>query len=199
MRNFFKQQNKSSQSYLKNRGFTLVETLVSISIFTVSILVIISVLATGITNTNNAKKKITAAYLAQEGIEYMRNLRDTYVLYTNPNDSTAGWNAFKTAINNSTCNTTDCYFNADNVFSFPPNNMPMTQITLSSCGGSCPELRYDSSTGRYGYTGSLSGYNRKVRMVVSADEVKVSSTVSWTQGSGNYSATFSESLFNWVE
>jgi hypothetical protein len=32
-----------------------------------------------------------------------------------------------------------------------------------------------------------------------ADEVRILSTVSWTQGSGSYSVTFSENLFNWVE
>jgi type II secretory pathway pseudopilin PulG len=65
----------------ENRAFTLVETLVAISIFTVSLLGIMSVLASGISNTNYAKQKIVATYLAQEGIECIRNTRDNYVLY----------------------------------------------------------------------------------------------------------------------
>ena len=58
----------------KNTGFTLVETLVAISIFTISILGMLSVLASSIANTTYAKQKMVATYLAQEGIEYIRNI-----------------------------------------------------------------------------------------------------------------------------
>ena len=64
-------------SQQKNKAFTLIETLVAISIFTMSILGLLSVLASGISNTNYAKQKVAATYLAQEGIEYVRNLRDS--------------------------------------------------------------------------------------------------------------------------
>ncbi|PIZ86896.1 hypothetical protein COX93_02875, partial [Candidatus Nomurabacteria bacterium CG_4_10_14_0_2_um_filter_30_12] len=53
------------------RGFTLVETLVAISIFTVSVISLMSVLSSGITGTKFANNKIIAGYLAQEGIEYV--------------------------------------------------------------------------------------------------------------------------------
>jgi type II secretory pathway pseudopilin PulG len=82
MKLFFKKTNKA---------FTLVETLVAVSIFTVSILGLISVLASGISDTGYAKKKISATYLAQEGIEYTRNIRDTHVLY----GGSSGWDDFK--------------------------------------------------------------------------------------------------------
>ncbi|KKP78449.1 MAG: hypothetical protein UR77_C0002G0001, partial [Candidatus Nomurabacteria bacterium GW2011_GWC2_35_35] len=77
----------------KNKGFTLVETLVAISIFSLSIIATMSVLGSGISDTGYAKKKMIAGYLAQEGIEYVRNMRDTSVLY-HPGGSQAGWNAF---------------------------------------------------------------------------------------------------------
>lgn len=139
-----------------NKAFTLVETLVAISIFTMSILALFSVLASGISNTGYAKKKMVASYLAQEGIECIRNTRDNYVLYPNPPNQT--WLAFKTMspinFNNITC---------------PATSDGFTRILSKDIGGPGP------------------------------DKVKIYSKVSWTQGSGEYSITFSEDLYNWVE
>lgn len=65
----------------KNKGFTLVETLVGLLIFSFSVIAMMSVLGNGISDTRHAQQKIMAGYLAQEGIEYARNVRDAYVLY----------------------------------------------------------------------------------------------------------------------
>ena len=134
----------------KNKGFTLVETLVAISIFTMSILGLLSILASGISDTGYAKKKVVAGYLAQEGIEHARNIRDTHVLY----DVSSGWNNFKS----------------------------------------------DSSVINYPSPSDYSNFYRAITIgAIGTDQVKITSTVSWAQGSGNYSITFSENLFNWVE
>jgi prepilin-type N-terminal cleavage/methylation domain-containing protein len=79
----------------KNKGFTLVETLISISIFSVSIVSLMSILGSGLSNTGYAKQKMTAGYLAQEGIEILRNKRDNYVLYP---ASSLTWTDFESLI-----------------------------------------------------------------------------------------------------
>lgn len=184
-----------------SKGFSLVETLVAISIFTVSLLGIMSVLASSISHTNYAKQKMIATYLAQEGIEYMRNIRDDFVLYDN-------WSNFKDALNQAKCDTSgnpkNCYVD-DQSLDFTDPNMPTTDL-LKQCAnggnGDCPVLRYNSITGKYGYAsgGVDSGFTRIIQATYpSSDDIKISSTVSWNQGSGNYSVTFSEDLFNWVE
>jgi prepilin-type N-terminal cleavage/methylation domain-containing protein len=135
-----------------NKGFTLVETLVSISIFSMAILGLLSVLASSITNTTYAKQKMAADYLAQEGIEYMRNVRDTLVLY-DPVNAQHGWDTFKVAS-----------------MVYPITN---------------PDFI---------------GFTRTITLTpVSSDEVRISSNVSWKQGSENYNITFSENLFNWIQ
>mgnify|MGYP001602764795 FL=1 len=157
MKLFFKKVNKSNacpqclQHSCYRRGFTLVETLIAISIFSVSIIAMMSILGGGIANTNYAKNKMTASYLAQEGIEYVRNMRDNAVLYT----GSGNWTSFRNT----------------------------------------PNIIYPVST-------DFSGFTREVWLDKSGlgpDEVKIFSTVSWTQGSGPFSITFSENLFNWVE
>jgi type II secretory pathway pseudopilin PulG len=183
-------------------GFTLVETLVAVSIFTVSILSLLVVLSSGISNTGYAKKKMAAAYLAQESIEYIRNMRDTYVLYSG--NSQTGWNNFNTKLTSASCDGVNgCYFDNRNV-SFADSTLPMTDLLFSACSSAAcsgASLLYDASTGTYGYVSGIdSGFVRKIRITqVSANETKVFSTVSWVQGSGTYTINFSESLFNWVE
>ncbi|MFA5791799.1 MAG: prepilin-type N-terminal cleavage/methylation domain-containing protein [Candidatus Paceibacterota bacterium] len=196
----------------KGGGFTLVETLVSVSIFSMSILGLLTILSQGISDTGYAKKKIIASYLAQEGIEYIRNMRDTFVLFSAT--SQAGWNAFNTKVAENTypsgstlcASANGCYFDDRNV-SFIDISMPITDLLLTLCTSSnCSNgpLLYDSATGKYGYVASgtttSSGFTRKIKIIqINANETKVFSTVYWTQGSGTYNIVLAENLFNWVE
>ena len=188
-----------------SRGFTLVETLVAISIFSMSILGLMSILASGISDTNYAKQKMTASYLAQEGIEYIRNMRDTYVLY-DPTDSQTGWISFNSKLTSAPalCSAGNgCYFDDRNLdYTNHSQQTWKNNLIIIACVSSCPHLFYDSNTGKYGYaSGVSSGFTRKIQIIptTSPDEIKVSSTVFWTQGSGNYNITFSENLFNWAQ
>jgi len=170
----------------RNKAFTLVETLVAISIFTVSILGLMSVLAQGTNDTTYAKRKIIATYLAQEGIEYLRNMRDTYVLYTGiPGNS---WSDFKADL--APCNPgTGCGFDP----TFP-------HIVFTCTGGNSCKLYIVNGGYSTSPSGTDSGFTRKVWMTtIGNDEVKVFSTVSWTQVSGTYTMTFAENLFNWIQ
>lgn len=175
----------------KNTGFTLVETLVAISIFTLSILALMSVLTQGISNTSYAKQKIIASYLAQEGVEYIRNMRDNYVLY--PVNGT--WNNFKNKL--APCNqgsNQECGF----------NNLVLSTNSafIFKCSSGDCKLYLNNGSYNTNSSGVYSGFIRKIWMTTvpaNPDEVKIFSNVSWTQGSGSYSITFSESLFNWVE
>ena len=169
--------------------------MVAIAIFSGSVLALLSVLSSGISNTSYAKQKITAIYLNQEGIEYIRNIRDTFVAYSASGQ--VGWDAFKAKLSNASCQTsTGCYFDDTNT----PN--PITSITMNACGSSCPDIFYNSATGQYSYnsSGVDTNMSRKINVTtINADEIKISSTVYYKQGSGPYSIVFSENLFNWVQ
>jgi prepilin-type N-terminal cleavage/methylation domain-containing protein len=172
-----------------NKGFTLVETLVAISIFSMSVLGLLIILSNSIADTSYAKQKITAGYLAQEGIEYLRNMRDTYVLYS---DTTSNdWGKFKAKL--APCNSgNECGFS-----SAVPTTDPGFIFKCSS--GNCKLYMnngaYDTSGG-----GADSGFTRKIWMTTTGtDQVKIFSSVSWIQGSGSYSIIFSENLFNWYD
>lgn len=187
------------------RGVTIVEALVAVAIFSTSILGMVSLVASGVSSTNNSKSRIIASYLSQEGVEYIKNMRDTYALY-DPSGAQTGWNSFVAKVTGSSCTTANgCFFNADDL-DYTDNSQPITdsnQFVLSACNSApCPggALLYNSSTGKYGTFGVSTPFNRRILITqVNANEIEITSTVSWTQNSGTYYATFSDNVFNWLE
>jgi len=198
-----------------NTAFTLVETLVAISIFTGAILGLLSFSAGSIGDNNYAKNKLIATYLAQEGVEYMRNLRDTYVLFTSNGWGTIvanneGEGSFMFKLNEAGCNTeSGCYFDpATLVYSDP--SQPMKDLVLTPCSTNCPTMLYDNSsllTNKYNYTaGEPTSFIRKIKVEIidNADydnnkEVLIESTVFWKKGGKTFSVSFSNYLKKWAE
>jgi type II secretory pathway pseudopilin PulG len=60
-----------------NFGFTLLETTIAIAILTSSILMVYTAIVRVISYSYNNQNQLIASYLAQEGIEVVRNIRDT--------------------------------------------------------------------------------------------------------------------------
>lgn len=170
-----------------NKGFTIVETLIAISIFSVSLVSLIGLLSQGLSNSGYAKNKIIAEYLAQEGVEYVRNMRDYYMLFPNNGNFTDFVSALNSCTSSNTCG-------------IDPNVAPPT-IFLCSAHNQC-KIYINDTSGYYNTdsVGSSTGFVRTIQMTpINTNEVKISSTVSWVQKSGNFKVSFSENLFNWVE
>lgn len=64
-------------SSMQDKGFTLLETTVAIFIVVVAIVAAFSAFYRIMVVTSSISSRLTAAYLAQEGIEIIRNIRDT--------------------------------------------------------------------------------------------------------------------------
>ena len=177
----------------KNKAFTLIETLVAVSILSLSILGLLSGLAGGITNISYIKQKIVATYLAQEGVESIRNMRDNYIL--SGGSASSNWANFKAKL--APCNSNN-QCGLDNSVASSSNNF----IFSCNAGGGNACKTYVTTGGNYNVNavGVDSGLSRKLYAETpNSDEVRVYSTVEWMQGSGGKSVTFSEDLFNWVE
>ena len=69
----------------KNKGFTILEVLVAIFIITTGGLAAYAMVQQIIFSTLSSSYRLTAAYLAKEGIETVRNNRDTNWLQGAPN------------------------------------------------------------------------------------------------------------------
>jgi prepilin-type N-terminal cleavage/methylation domain-containing protein len=175
-----------------SEGFTLIETLVALAIFAFAITGLIAITAGGISNTNFVKNKFTASYLALEGAELVHNLRDTTTI-TSPD-----WNAVLGLLSNCTsANGTDkaCYMDAWS------GNTPF----MCPSPDACPDLTFEKSTGRFSYHPiDNSNYFSSIFVrslfvqPISNDEVRVTSKVSWLQGTVPHTVSYSYDLLNWT-
>ncbi len=76
----------------KKEGFTLIEIIIAIFILSVAIVGIFSAFSIVLILTSDLADRLTATYLAQEGIEIVRNIRDTNWLNMDANpDSGYTW------------------------------------------------------------------------------------------------------------
>lgn len=176
-------------------GFTIVETLIALTIFSIAVAGIITVAVQGGTNVNATRNRLVANYLVQEGIELVRGYRDSKVL-ASPGNLNLGWGTFIADV------TSSCSVRCD-IDSLAPG-------TLLTCpGGVCPALNYDSSTvsttaGYYNHlalssTNMVTPFTRSLTITVptGSTEAIVTATVTWTDGSLVRSTMLSESLFSW--
>lgn len=162
------------------KGFTLVETLVAITILLIAIVGPLYAVHRSLVASYTARDSLTAIALAQEGLEYVRRVRDTNYL-----SNQSGW-----------LNGLGACEGAQGCMIDP--NATSNQVRAYSASNAV--LRLDGS---YRYTlestGTITRFTRRVTITVqpSGNEANVSTTVSWSTFRIPYSVTVTERLYNW--
>ena len=173
----------------KTTGFTLIETLVAVSLLSVAIVAPMSLTTKSLAAAYYARDQIVAFHLAQEAVETVRHFRDNNILKTvrdTPTDILAGI----------------------------PLGQPFIVSTLDdsmdseACNsGTCPPLQLDPTQTFYGYGSGWTNtrFTRTVEVeIVASDvgvpqEIRTSVTVSWRTGSFKIrSFTIRQNLYRWV-
>ncbi len=198
---FFK--NNLRARSLKKRGFTLVETLVAITIVVVGVTAPLAVSSRNIQASLYARNQLIGTFLAQEGIELVRNIRDRDLLATPP-----VWLPVSSSGSNKLGDCLDTVCVIDSVGSESVNNELYKCSSLSEC----KFLYFDQSTGAYDqpYASAPNGSNftqsifkRTLTLVRPANdtnkEVIARVTVTWTIPSGQKSITLDETLFKFIQ
>ena len=194
----------------KNKGFTLVETMVAISILMLAILGPLSIASTSLRNVVLARDQITAYYLAQEGIEYVRYVRDNQYIKSiqqnNPNlqwslsaDVSAGGGGLgECFIEN---NEYGCGIDIFAFFSNPNTNVISCPRPTSSNITGCAVLKKDAN-GFYTYqTGANmtpTTFRRtiKIERIETGKEIKVEAIVEWQTNNIRKDFTITEHILN---
>lgn len=170
------------------KGFTLIETLIAISILVLAVTGAFAAAQNGISSAIFSKDQIVAFYLAEEGVEEVRNLRDQNGL------AQVNW---LTGIASSVSD--PCYFG--NVCMIDAVNDNIDRC--GSTAGSCPVLKQDPVNGFFGYTESWtdSPFRREIQIVQVAPgnshEVSITVTVTWSKGLLSRQFVAHEDIFDW--
>lgn len=163
------------------RGFTLIETFVAVTLLAIAVAGPMTIANKSVHTARISKQRVTATYLAQEAIEYVRKVRDTNFLRGN------SWlNGLQNCTNpagNKWC-TVDTY-----------------NESVNHCGGNCDPLQRNG----VGYYNQQSGPQTPYTRIFSIEniepsdpsEVKVTVEVSWEANGRTYTEVVHDNMTNW--
>jgi prepilin-type N-terminal cleavage/methylation domain-containing protein len=169
------------KNFKKNKGFSMVEVLISVLIISLGITAVSSAVYTAIKAGRSSQNKIVAIYLAEEGLEYARNY--WYGAYKNGTDSSDGADALNNCMNGKVC-----------VIKTEP-------LELVKSTGNCPtKIYFDENKGIYACNkvGNIETiFSREItaETIGSDGEVKVSVEIEWENHGDVETLVYEENLY----
>ncbi|MCR4334259.1 MAG: prepilin-type N-terminal cleavage/methylation domain-containing protein [Patescibacteria group bacterium] len=153
------------------KGFTLIETLVAVAIMMLAVTGPLTIAHRGVQSALYAKDQVTAYYLAQDAVEYIRSVRDGNFL------------ASKSWLEElDLCLNTDCMID-----------------TIAGTKSNSGELLYNSSNGQYGYGngGIKSGFTRTINIDDTVENnAMIEVKISWNTSLFTQTFTIQENMMD---
>lgn len=169
-----------------DKGFTIIETLVAVTILMIAMTGPLTIAHRGLLAAAYASQQVTASYLAQDGIEFVKNVKDNNRLKAEAGQSVNWLTHLFTCTKSDPCSVET---------SGDPNAVG---TSIAVCGTSCQLYTSDTS----GYTHVASGarlapYSRYFYLDnVSAKEAKLVMIVSWSSGTLENVFAFENEIFD---
>lgn len=164
---------------MKNKGFSLIEVITAIFVLTVGIGGAFSLIYQTLSAVYTVRSELTASFLAQEGVEIVKNLRDNSWLESRAATST-NWMSHLSETGGS--------------------NYELDYSTqgLSQTGSN--HMKIDSN-GLFNYTsGDQTSFTRSISLTnISTSTVKVVVDVGWQAAGKSRSLEVVENITNWYE
>lgn len=167
MKNFFKQINS-------NAAFSIIEAMVAIGIVSIGMMGVLSLVTRNILTQTLNKNNLIASMLAQEGLELVREVRDTNWLIDPVVSFDDGIPATSTI----------------DFYGF--------QSSGQDFSSSVTDIKLDSN-GFFGHTGATSTMFKRLITVsrTSSEFINVKSTVRWRQNDKDYNYIAETLLYDW--
>jgi len=202
----------------KNTGFTLVEALVAISILMIAVASPMTVAQRGLSTALLSRDQMTASFLAEDGIEAVKNIRDQVALNATPGDGTDWLLGLNNSSGLSACvctGTANCanFTNACNIDTTYAD-LTVPNAIVSGAANATLDTLFDG-TGSFAayvppthtvvapYTLVPSRFSRYIDISTSttnANEAKVSVKVTWPSPSGaTQNITVSDFIYNYSQ
>lgn len=168
-------------------GFSLIETLVAITILLLVIVGPLTITTSASRSTSFGSEQVVAYLLAQEGAELVQKVRDDYLLEAFAGSPNNAWTTFtrtsagNPAPNLSSCFSTGCGLSLSDLGEL---NTPVACSGVSDCFLRLDNTSADRRSNYFHGTsgGTVTPFRRSIRLTRSGDEVAVVSTVSWRSG-----------------
>lgn len=178
----------SQKRYADSAGFSLVETLVAITLLLLVMVGPLAITSRTASSATFASEQVVATFLAQEGLEIAQKAREDLVLNSTAFDGTraTAWADFvsTSGVYGPCVSSSGCRLELDSLGAVVP---PQSCATIANC-----QLYLNTATGTrsmYTHTGTnatTTPYTRTIKITAvpgSPDEVKVESIVTWRTGS----------------
>lgn len=161
---------------IRERGFTMIEMIAAIFIVTVGVIGIFILIQQTISFITISSSRLVAFYLAQEGIEIVRNIRDSNILKIHQEIEGVEWDT----------GLTDCDLGCEADYD--------DWILVSNDR----YLKIDG--GFYNYDlGNDTRFKRKIIIIPDSDVLSVSVEVSWQERNRTHQVTTKENLYCWYQ
>jgi type IV pilus modification protein PilV len=171
------------------RGFTLIEVLTALFIVAIGLSSVFGVINRVLNSTSNSVNRMTASYLAQEGVEIVRNIRDSNWLADRSGDT---WTN-----NMRVGNSSEGDYNDSSLIDYTDRPLEISHDGFYENSRYTQE-EWDSSGG------SISGYSQSIfkrRITVTtidSSTIRVEVKIEWEEKNKNYNVIVEEELNNWI-
>ncbi len=185
----------------KEKGFTLIEALVAISILLIAIATPMSIAQKGLSDAEISKDEATASFLAEDAIEAVKNIRDNTALKAETDSTVTDW------LSGLDDNCVSSYCNIDtrdlNVLAYnpqDPNSNPSQMEIARDTSGNFLYFVPLISNPPVGESPSI--FSRYINIIPNPsssnpNEAEVNVKVSWQSPGGSQSVIISDFIYNY--
>ncbi|HQV64849.1 MAG TPA: prepilin-type N-terminal cleavage/methylation domain-containing protein [Candidatus Paceibacterota bacterium] len=168
---------------INNHGFTLLEMLFAVIIFSFALVSLMTIAGKGVIATASARDQLVAQFLAEESLEVVRNIRDSNYI----NGSNSWIDGLTECVDSATCDI-EYVANAKPIMVVCPANDCSGRLLFNNNGQFRPEP-----------VGTATTFWREIKItsITPDSELVLESTVHWRQKTINRSMTVTTRIADW--